>query len=116
MSEVRISALEPGAYGVEITEGHERSGHRLLVRQAIIENSSGLPRPAARNRSCARPSDSCSTASLPPSSHPSSPSTTWPTGSPTSAKSFAPASPEHRWVSLASTAGGCSTGMEASGL
>ena len=37
MSDVQITPLEEGAYGVEVVEGNSRTGHRVTIPPAYLE-------------------------------------------------------------------------------
>ena len=37
MSDVRVTPLEEGAYGVEVVEGNTRTNHRVTIPEAYLE-------------------------------------------------------------------------------
>jgi hypothetical protein len=41
MTDILVTPLEPGWFGVEVVEGHVRTGHRVHVPEDLFE--SGLP-------------------------------------------------------------------------
>jgi hypothetical protein len=41
MTDIAVTPLEPGVYGVEIVEGHERTGHRVAVPEGLVDELVG---------------------------------------------------------------------------
>lgn len=39
MSEITVTELEPGTFGVEVDEGHQTTGHRVRVPEAFVEEA-----------------------------------------------------------------------------
>ncbi|MGH9183229.1 MAG: hypothetical protein ACRDZ9_05365 [Acidimicrobiales bacterium] len=37
MSQITVTATSPGSFGVEITEGHQVTGHRVTVPEPFLE-------------------------------------------------------------------------------